>query len=181
MIKEEHSQLSLTKTAADMLNDAVSKVYGFALRYSDISKHGVGDIFIVTVDALPNTRMQSEYRNAFRDPAFGNIGTNFEDQNYILDVSAERILVVGKGERGAFFGVQTLIQLLQQKEGDRIVGSRIMDYPSRGVRAIHMYNSPPKDEFQRRIRHFAHLKYTHMVLEANYFYRGSWTYDVNTG
>ncbi len=54
-------------------------------------------------------------------------------EGYYLKVSAEEIVVVGRDNSGTFYGVQTLMQILDQQ---RVVACEVKDYPSvtdRGV------------------------------------------------
>lgn len=61
-----------------------------------------------------------------------------DKERYTLKVGADRILVRSAGEAGLFYGVQTLIQLMQ-KDGARnyVRGMDIIDWPDTKVRAIH--------------------------------------------
>ena len=53
-------------------------------------------------------------------------------EGYVLYVGEREVLVAGSDERGAFYGVQSLRQLIRKDErGVRIPGVRVRDWPSK--------------------------------------------------
>ncbi len=58
-----------------------------------------------------------------------------KDEGYTLTATKNRVKIVGKDEEGAFYGVQTLYQLMLQGEG-KIPCGEIVDYPRYGYRGF---------------------------------------------
>ena len=50
-----------------------------------------------------------------------------EPEGYVLHIDSSGIIIVGSDERGAFYGLQSLRQLL--KAGPELKGVTIRDYP----------------------------------------------------
>lgn len=90
-------------------------------------------------------------------------------EGYVLEVAADRILVAGRDDAGAFYGLQSLRQLLGPA-GTRIAGTRVRDWPSSPFRGIKMY-LPGRENipfFKRFVRDFmAQYKYNRLILELN--------------
>ena len=62
------------------------------------------------------------------------IGNDDEDESYTIDVTARGVDIAAKGERGAFYALQTLRGL---KQNGRFQGVHITDSPDFKIRAIH--------------------------------------------
>ncbi len=172
---EPASELILA--GAGMLQETLHHTFdGLNIAFSEPQSSMSRSIVIMTVHQLPEP-LHSTYQTYFSDAnLFANIDKDYENQNYIIDVNPDYILVAGKEEQGAFYGIQTLIQLIQQKHGRLIPGVRIYDYPDLGVRVVHAHRSHVEkaNEFERRLRHFAHLKYTHVIIEDGIYYGKDW-------
>jgi len=60
------------------------------------------------------------------------------DQGYRLTVGEKELLLTSPGEEGLFYGTQTLLQLIQKdRDGFRVPGLTITDWPDIGKRAVH--------------------------------------------
>jgi len=59
-------------------------------------------------------------------------------EGYLLDVSENAVLVVAKDSPGLFYGVQTLIQLVESSESGELPGLRITDWPELRYRGLHI-------------------------------------------
>ena len=79
----------VTKNSADFLNDYLKEVYGFNLKVTD-KKSESNTINLTVVMALRAT----------------------EEGAYDMDVTSNGVNVMGQNEVGAFYGMQSLIQLL---------------------------------------------------------------------
>ena len=88
-------------------------------------------------------------------------------EGYVIDVSNRIALVAGADDAGAFYGLQSLRQLIERRQ---IAGARIRDWPYKPFRGIKMY-VPGRDNipyFKRFVRDFMALyKYNKMILEMN--------------
>jgi hexosaminidase len=64
--------------------------------------------------------------------------SELKPQGYRLYSTAEKIIITGYDEAGLFYGVQTLVQLIQKTNSGIIVrGMKIIDWPDIPMRAIH--------------------------------------------
>ncbi len=94
-----------------------------------------------------------------------------QEEGYALLVGATAAVVVGKDERGVFYGSQTLQQCLQaQPEGIALKRVLVMDYPSLKFRGAHLFLGNNALPFHKKLiqRIFSHLKLNHLVLESEY-------------
>jgi hypothetical protein len=91
-------------------------------------------------------------------------------EGYILNVNANLIVIGGFDDAGAFFGVQSLRQLLIANKGKTVQGLKVRDWPNLQFRAIRLY-APGPDQiafFKRFLRDFMSLyKYNKVILELN--------------
>ena len=60
-------------------------------------------------------------------------------EGYVLQVTKEFVLVVGSDERGAFYGLQSLRQLVQKDDIVKIQGVNVRDWPATSFRGIRLY------------------------------------------
>src|SRR5690348_1365713 len=93
---------------AQMLVDEVARWTGWKLKVDDAEHMPGGSDFIYIGDAMEDARLRE---------ALGTSGlamqSGFDAQGYAILVERQRILVGGASEQGAFYGVQTLRQLLR--------------------------------------------------------------------
>ncbi len=92
-------------------------------------------------------------------------------EGYYLEVSENLVLIAGSDDRGAFYGLQSLRQLID-KASQRawIHGVRIRDWPYKPFRGIKLY-LPGRENipfFKRFVRNFMALyKYNKLIIELN--------------
>jgi len=90
-------------------------------------------------------------------------------EGYRLRASENTVAITGADEAGLFYGVQTLIQLIQQKNGDRYIrGMEIVDWPDAKQRAIHYDTKHHQDKrsyVESLIRDLAKYKINMLVWE----------------
>ncbi len=92
-------------------------------------------------------------------------------EGYLLHTDKNMVLIAGKDDRGAFYGLQSLRQLVVKEEKEvRFRGAMIRDWPDKQFRGIYMF-LPGRDNlnyFKRFVRDFmAMYKYNTLILEMN--------------
>ena len=92
-------------------------------------------------------------------------------ESYALRSSKNLILVAGNDDRGAFYGLQSLRQLIEGEDRQaKVRGVRVDDWPDKPFRGIYLY-LPGRDNiafFKRFIRDFMALyKYNTLIMEMN--------------
>ena len=61
-------------------------------------------------------------------------------EGYYLEVSADRIIIAGSDDAGAFYGLQSLRQLIDAGDGKSVQGLKVTDWPAFPFRAVsYMY------------------------------------------
>ncbi len=91
-------------------------------------------------------------------------------EGYILHVDSNRIIIGGSDDAGAFFGLQSLRQLLDAGNGKQVQGMKVRDWPALPFRAIRLYIPGPENIafFKRFLRDFMALyKFNKVILEVN--------------
>jgi hypothetical protein len=108
-----------------------------------------------------------------------------EPEGYVLEVDTNSVVIAGADDAGAFYGLQSLRQLLQG-EGARqhIPGIRVRDWPSKPFRGIKVY-LPGHEHiayFRRFVRNFMALyKYNQLIVEVNAAMRLDHHPELNAG
>jgi hypothetical protein len=92
-------------------------------------------------------------------------------ESYLLRTSGNMVLVAGNDDRGAFYGLQSLRQLVAGEDGQlRFRGVNILDWPDKRFRGIYLF-LPGRDNipfFKRFVRDFMALyKYNTLMMEMN--------------
>ncbi len=106
-------------------------------------------------------------------------------EGYALVVDPRLALVAGSDEAGAFYGLQSLRQLLTREGGrTRIRGARIRDWPHLPFRGIRLY-LPGQENiafFKRFLRDFMALyKFNRVIIEMNAAMRFDRHPELNAG
>ncbi len=104
-------------------------------------------------------------------------------EGYILQVSNNLIVIAGWDDHGAFFGFQSLRQLLQSGNGKAVQGVKVRDWPNLPFRGIRMYVAGPDNiAFLKRFMSdfMALYKYNKIIIEFNCM-RLDKHPEVNTG
>jgi hypothetical protein len=102
-----------------------------------------------------------------------NIEINGRDpgsEGYILRVSPKEIIIAGSDDAGAFYGLQSLRQLLDAGNGKQVQGVAIKDWPDYPFRGIRLYVPGPENItfFTRFMKDFMSLyKFNKVILELN--------------
>ncbi len=92
-------------------------------------------------------------------------------EGYVLSTDQQVALVAGRDDAGAFYGLQSLRQLIRRDAGGTYVpGVRIVDFPHKPFRGVKLF-LPGRDHipfFKRFVSDFMALhKYNKLVLEMN--------------
>ena len=92
-------------------------------------------------------------------------------EGYILQTGNNVVLIAGKDDRGAFYGLQSMRQLLVNKEKEVYFrGALVRDWPDKLFRGIYMF-LPGRENinyFKRFVRDFMALyKFNTLILEMN--------------
>lgn len=161
---------------ARSLTAELSDRYGLALRTRRVGAlPGRGPFILMGSTANPLVR---EYcrRHAVAAPP--------EREGYVLQVD-RGVMVAGADARGAFYGLQSLRQLIgRSKDGVRVPGVLIRDWPYKPFRGIKLY-LPGRENiayFKRFVRDVAALyKYNALVIEMNAGMRFDRHPELNAG
>jgi hypothetical protein len=91
-------------------------------------------------------------------------------EGYILQVNGNQIVVGGWDDQGAFFGLQSLRQLIRDGNGKSVQGLKVRDWPNMTFRGIRLYVPGPENIafFKRFMKDFMALyKYNKLIMEVN--------------
>jgi len=91
-------------------------------------------------------------------------------EGYILHVENNLVVIAGSDDSGAFFGLQSLRQLLMAGNGKSIQGVEVTDWPNMPFRGIRLYVPGPENIafFKRFLKDFMALyKYNKVIMEVN--------------
>jgi hypothetical protein len=91
-------------------------------------------------------------------------------EGYLLRVSTDKIVIAGWDDAGAFFGLQSLRQLIQAEDGEKVQGVNVRDWPNLPFRGIRLYVPGPENIafFKRFLRDFMALyKFNKVIIELN--------------
>lgn len=106
-------------------------------------------------------------------------------EGYYLRVTGRAAVIAGSDARGAFYGFQSLRQILALDEnGVHVRGVRVADWPDKPFRSMYVYLPGPSHLalFERFIRDFAAFyKYNSMMVEMNACMRLDRHPELNTG
>ena len=91
-------------------------------------------------------------------------------EGYILQVNDKAVVIGGWDDSGAFYGMQSLRQLLMNGNGKTVQGVQIRDWPNLPIRGIRLFVPGPENLafFSRFIKDFMALyKYNKLFMEVN--------------
>ena len=65
------------------------------------------------------------------------LGPELKDEGYVLESNSQEIVILAESHRGRFYGMMTLLQILQQQKKTIVVpGVTIRDWPQQAIRGI---------------------------------------------
>lgn len=91
-------------------------------------------------------------------------------EGYLLHVGENLIVIAGSDDPGAFYGLQSLRQLIRNGNGASVAGLKVRDWPQMPFRGIRLYVPGPENMafFNRFLRDFMALyKYNKLIMEVN--------------
>jgi hypothetical protein len=91
-------------------------------------------------------------------------------EGYLLQVGSNKIVIAGFDDPGAFYGLQSLRQLIQEQNGTKVQGIKVKDWPNLPFRGIRLYVPGPENIafFKRFLRDFMALyKFNKVIMETN--------------
>ncbi|MCC6394706.1 MAG: beta-N-acetylhexosaminidase [Bryobacterales bacterium] len=165
---------------ARLLAAEFSGRHGVAISMESASRLPAGRRFIL-MGATDNPLVKAWLAAHRLEVSPGNPGP----EGYLLSASPDAVVVAGSDERGAFYGMQSLRQLIAS-EGSavRIPGVTIRDWPRMPFRGIKIY-LPGRDHigfFKRFVRDYMALyKFNRLILEMNAAMRLDRHPELNAG
>lgn len=161
---------------ARLLTAELSDRYGVALQTKRVSALPLSDSFILMGSAANPLVKQYIARDAHPPP---------QREGYVLEVNQRSAVVAGTDDAGAFYGLQSLRQLIERpSEGAVIHGAKIRDWPFMPFRAIKLYLPGHENiaYFKRFVRDVMALyKYNKLILEMNAAMRLDRHPELNAG
>ena len=165
---------------ARFLTADISDRYQIALRTLRAGELPEGERYIL-MGSVANYLVRARCARRELDVTAENPGS----EGYLLDVTPEAVLVAGSDDRGAFYGLQSLRQLITPRDDDVVApGVRARDWPWKAFRGLRLY-LPGRENipfFKRLIRDFAaYLKYNTLIIETNAAMRLDRHPELNAG
>lgn len=163
---------------ARMLVKELSNKYGIALKIQQVQTVPI-DKKVILIGTLQNPLI----KKVCLDRQLLVTSQSPGPEGYVLQVSAKQVIIAGWDDPGAFFGLQSLRQLLQKEKGKFVRGVKVRDWPRLPFRAIRLYVPGPDNipYFKRFISDFMALyKYNKVVIEFNCMRLDNYP-EVNTG
>ncbi|XOV91563.1 MAG: glycoside hydrolase family 20 zincin-like fold domain-containing protein [Bacteroidota bacterium] len=163
LIPENPSQndLSLARLLVKELSDKYGKAINIK-RYKNLQNRQKA-IIIGSVD----NPLVREYINHHKiDLDSENPGP----EGYVMEVTQENIFIGGSDSQGAFYGLQSLRQLIGKGNGDKVQGLKVRDWPRLPFRGVRLYVPGPDNIafFKRFLADFMALyKFNKVILELN--------------
>ena len=79
----------------------------------------------------------SEYGRQFLRERKETLRPEMKDEGYFLDVDANGTIIIGESEKGKFYGVMSLLQMIRREKRSIVVdGATIEDFPLEKVRGV---------------------------------------------
>lgn len=143
----------------------LSDKYGIAVRIQEISDLPSGRKMVI-MGRFDNPLVRSFCNTSNLSIDEKNPGS----EGYLMRVSDNSIVIAGSDDAGAFYGLQSLRQLIDDSGGKYVQGLNIKDWPSFPFRAIRLYVPGPENIafFKRFMRDFMSLfKFNKVIMELN--------------
>jgi hypothetical protein len=150
---------------ANSLVREMSDKYGVALKieiFADLPKNRR----VVMMGTLNNPFIKKFCRENQLELTAKNPGA----EGYLLQINSNTIVIGGSDDAGAFFGLQSLRQLVEEGKGTKVQGIKVKDWPRFPFRAIKVYVPGPANRnfFKRFLRDFMALyKFNKVMIEFN--------------
>ncbi len=105
-------------------------------------------------------------------------------EGYYLQVTTSSVVILGSDDQGAFYGLQSLRQLIYNHNATKIQCTKIKDWPRMPFRAIRLHIPGPENInfYKRLIGDFMALfKYNKVIIEVNGVMRLNRHPEINAG
>jgi hypothetical protein len=151
---------------ARFLTDELGDRYALHLKTERVTRLESGRR-VILMGSVSNPLVKAYCAQNHIDASAQNPGA----EGYVLQVSGNVVLIAGSDDRGAFYGLQSLRQLVAKDNGElQVRGVQIRDWPDKPFRGIKLYlpgrNNVPF--FKRFVRDFMALyKYNTLIMEMN--------------
>jgi hypothetical protein len=176
VVPAEPSPLDLS--LAHFLRDEINDRFGIVVRIEPTTTAGP-DARVIVMGSQANPLVQESVRS------FAGSPTHPGAEGYVLRVDRNRAIVMGSDDRGAFYGLQSLRQLLFKQDNQvKIRGAQVRDWPDKTFRGIYLYlpgraNIP---FFKRFVRDYVALyKFNTLIVEMNANMRLESHPELNSG
>ena len=152
---------------ARMLVRELSDKYGFALMIDQSDEMNSDKGNFIVMGSMDNPLIKKYCADNKIEVTESNPGT----EGYILQTNENNVVIAGWDQPGAFYGLQSLRQIIQQQNGQiRVPGLLVRDWPALPFRGIRLYIPGPENIafFKRFLQDFMALyKYNKVILEIN--------------
>ncbi len=164
LIPQHASENDLTLARA--LVRELSDKYSIALNIKHVSTLPVDGTKYILMGVIDNPLINTYCATNNIEVSLNSPGK----EGYVLKVEKNKIVVAGWDDRGAFYGLQSLRQLVCEEDGFEIIGVHVRDWPSMPFRGIRLYIPGPENIsfFKRFLRDFMALyKFNKVIIEVN--------------
>lgn len=163
---------------AQLLRDEINDRFGVLVGI-DRAAAAETDARVIMMGSQANPLVRESVRS------FADSRTPPGAESYVLRVDRNRAILMGSDDRGAFYGLQSLRQLLFKSDNQvKIRGVQIRDWPDKSFRGIYLYlpgraNIP---FFKRFVRDYVALyKFNTLIVEMNANMRLESHPELNSG
>lgn len=173
--KPSPADLSLARFFVAEMSDR----YGLALKIDHLSRVPASSR-VVLMGSVANPLVKEYCARNHLQVSQDNPGP----EGYVLQSGENVVLVAGSDERGAFYGLQSLRQLIDNGQGLEIQALSIRDWPHKPFRGIKLYLPGHENLvfFKRFLRDFMALyKYNKVIIEMNAAMRLDHHPELNMG
>jgi hypothetical protein len=160
-VKSSENDIFLARFLVKELSDK----YGKAIKIE--SRNNIPEGRKVIIMGTANNSLIKKYSS---DNNLIMTGTDPGPEGYLLQVSDDRIIISGWDDAGAFWGLQSLRQLIESENGAKVPGVKIKDWPNLPFRGIRLYIPGPENIafFKRFLSDFMALyKFNKVIIELN--------------
>ncbi len=144
----------------------MSDKYGIALNIKHVSALPDDNRNYIIMGEIDNPLVNKYCTSNNIEVSISNPGR----EGYVLKVEKNKVVIAGWDERGAFYGLQSLRQLVREKDGFKLAGVHVRDWPAMPFRGIRLYIPGPEhiSFFKRFLRDFMALyKFNKVIIEVN--------------
>ena len=144
----------------------LSDKYGIALKIRHVSEISNNNGRYILMGVVDNPLVRTYCTENEIEVTQDNPGK----EGYVLVVNKNNVVVAGWDNPGAFYGFQSLRQLIRKQDGYEVIGVKVRDWPRMPFRGIRLYIPGPEQIsfFKRFLRDFMALyKFNKVVIEVN--------------